>query len=177
MERSYAAQQSTGIVGDRMIKQYIEILTDSLQKKEQILDRIIGINEQQTAIIKADTLDEEGFDKTVEEKDTLIAKLDDLDNGFERVFARVEEELSSEAGRKQYAAQIGIMKTLITSITGKSMTIQAGEEHNKKALERYFREERERIKSGRIGSKTALNYYNNMKNRNHVPPHFLDSKN
>ncbi|MBE5871430.1 MAG: flagellar protein FliT [Lachnospiraceae bacterium] len=160
-----------------MTKQYIGILIDSLQKKDKVLSQIIQINRKQTDIIKTEPLDEDAFDREAEEKDGLISELDELDEGFDRVFHYVEKELSTDEGRKPYATEILQMKALISAITEKSVTIQAGEARNKKALEDFFKTERDRIKTGRVGSKTALNYYNNMKNRNHVPPHFLDSKN
>ncbi len=160
-----------------MTKQYIGILIDSLQKKDKILSQIMQINQRQNDIIRGESLDEEAFEREAEQKDELIAELDELDEGFDRIFRHVEKELSTEAGRKPYAVEILRMKELISAITEKSVTIQAGEARNKKALEDYFRTERDRIKTGRIGSKTALNYYNNMKNRNFIPPHFLDSKN
>lgn len=160
-----------------MTKQYLNILIDSLQKKVKILDEILQKNEEQSAILKKPVFDEAEFDKSTSEKDKLIAALNPLDEGFETVFGHVQKELSTETGRKAYATEIIRMKELITSITEKSVAIQAGEQRNKRALETYFNKEREAIRSGRTGSKAALNYYNNMKNRNYVPPHFLDSKN
>lgn len=160
-----------------MTKQYLNILIDSLQKKVKILDEILRQNEEQSAILKKPVFDEAEFDKSVSEKDKLIEALNPLDEGFETVFGHVQKELSTEAGKKAYTAEIVKMKELITSITEKSVAIQAGEQRNKRALETYFDKEREAIRNGRTGSKAALNYYNNMKNRNYVPPHFLDSKN
>ena len=160
-----------------MTKQYLNVLIDSLRKKERILSELIIKNEEQAKILGKEEFDEAAFDANSEEKGRLIKQLNPLDEGFETVFGHVEEELSAEQGRKTYKKEIQQMKDLITSITEKSMTIQAGEQRNKKALENYFSKERERIRNGRTGSKAALNYYNNMKNRTFVPPHFLDSKN
>lgn len=160
-----------------MTKQYLNVLIDSLRKKERILSELITKNEEQAEILGKEEFDEAAFDVNSEEKGRLIKQLNPLDEGFEAVFGHVEEELSTEQGRQAYKKEIQQMKDLITSITEKSMTIQAGEQRNKKALENYFSKERERIRSGRTGSKAALNYYNNMKNRTFVPPHFLDSKN
>ena len=160
-----------------MVRQYLNVLIDSLHKKDQILDRIICVNEKQTALIKADSFDESAYDQSVEEKDKLIAALEPLDDGFESVDDRIKSELSTEQGRKLYINEIRTLKGLISAITDKSMAIQAAEERNKKALENYFEQERARIKNGRIGTRTAMSYYNNMKNRNFIPPQFLDSKN
>lgn len=160
-----------------MTKQYLNVLIDSLRKKEKKLSELIVKNEEQAEILRKEEFDEEAFDVNSEEKGRLIKQLNPLDEGFETVFGHVEEELSTERGRQTYKKEIQQMKDLITSITEKSMTIQAGEQRNKKALENYFNKERERIRGGRTGSKAAMNYYNNMKNRTFVPPHFLDSKN
>lgn len=159
------------------MKQYVNVLIDSLNKKDKILSEILQKNEEQAAILKNVEFDESAYDQLVEEKDKLIEALNPLDEGFENVFERVRETLSTEEGRMPYKSEIQTMKDLITSITDKSMKIQAGELRNKRALDDYFMKERSRIKNGRDGSKAALNYYNNMKNRTYVPPHFLDSKN
>jgi hypothetical protein len=160
-----------------MTKQYLNILIDSLRKKDKILTELIQLNEEQTTILKQEKFDEAAFDANAAAKDKRIAALNPLDEGFESVFAHVQEELSDDQRRQLYKQEIQQLKELITSITEKSMTIQAGEQRNKQSLELYFSRERERIRNGRTGSKVAINYYNNMKNRTFVPPHFWDSKN
>lgn len=159
------------------MKQYLDILIDSLVKKEDILTKLIKLNEKQKEIIDAKIFDGDAFDEVSEQKGEWIEKLDSLDDGFETVFERVFGALSTEEGKKQYRDEIVRMQKLIQSITDKSMQIQRGEESNKQALERYFNTQRDQIKSGRVGTKAALNYYRNMKNTNVSLPHFLDSKN
>jgi len=159
-----------------MTKQYLNILIESLEKKERILQKIIVQNEEQALLLKQEMFDVQAFDKTVEEKGKLIDTLAPLDDGFESIYEHIHEELASEAGKKKYAAEILRMQELIRCITDKSMTIQAGEQRNKQGVESFFRKEREQIKSGRTNSKAAMNYYRNMKKMNYVPPHFLDSK-
>lgn len=159
------------------MKQYLDILIDSLVKKEDILTKLIDLNEKQKQLIDADVFDGDAFDDVSEQKGEWIDKLDSLDDGFETVFERVSDGLSTEDGKKQYRNEIIRMQDLIQSITDKSMQIQRGEESNKQALERYFHNQRDQIKSGRVGTKAALNYYRNMKNTNVSLPHFLDSKN
>lgn len=159
-----------------MTKQYLNILIESLQKKNYILTELITKNEEQAALLKQEKFDEAAFDRVVDEKGKLIDGLNPLDEGFESIYERIHVEMESEAGKKAYASEIRKMQDLIRSITEKSMTIQAGEARNKQAVEAFFRREREQIKNGRTNSKAAMNYYRNMKQTNFVEPYFLDSK-
>ena len=160
-----------------MTDQYVSMLVDSLQKKKHILEQITALCDRQSALVKAEELDLEAFDKAFDEKGALISQLDLLDDGFDAIFGRVKEVLSSAEGKKAHAAEIMQMQDLIRAITDLSMHIQTSEQRNKAAIEQFFAKEKTRIKQGREGSSAALNYYLNMKNRQIVPPHFYDNRN
>lgn len=156
---------------------YVQIMLDSLKKKEEILDKIVDRNKEQAQVLKDVPFSLEEFDKTVDEKAVLIEQLTKLDNGFETMYERVKEELGTEAGKKKYQNEIKQMQEFITAITEKSVSIQAQESRNKQMVESAFRKEREKIKSGKQGSAVARNYYKTMNQTNFVSPHFLDQKN
>lgn len=157
-----------------MEQTYIDIMIQSLDKKIQVLDRIIEVNVVQKDILEDAKSRIEEFDKTVEQKAQLIEQMEQLDSGFEKLFARVKAEL--EGKKQDHAAEIKTMQTKIRLITDKSMEIQAQEARNKDLMVRKFAYVKETAKSVRTNSKIASQYYKNMMNLNYVDPQFMDNK-
>ena len=153
---------------------YLSVLEDSLKKKLQILDELTDYTAQQQELLKVEELDYEAFDRLVDQKEPLIQKIMELDQGFETVYDRIKEQLLSN--KEQYAAQIKALQSLIGELTDKSVKLQTMEQRNKSAVEQQFRKSREKIRQGRQNKQAALNYYKNMNNSNYVPPQFLDDK-
>ena len=83
-----------------MEKQYITILIESLQKKSAILSELIGNSKNQAALLKEGMVDWDAFDRGTDAKSDLINALNQLDQGFETVFAHVGELLQSPEGKK-----------------------------------------------------------------------------
>jgi 5'-3' exonuclease len=110
----------------------------------------------------------------VAEKEVLIEKLNSLDNGFERLYEKVAEELKEN--REQYAKQIKALQKLVTEVTDASVAIQAQEARNKKLIEEFFRKERDGIRMNRKTTRAALDYYKNMSKSAVVMPQFMDNK-
>ncbi len=135
---------------------YVVALVESLEKKIKVLDEIIAKNEEQKALLKEDPFSFEKFDKNTEEKGVLIFRLEQLDEGFESLFAKVKEEL--DVNRASYASEIRSMQDMIRKITEKSASIQAEEARNKAALEAIFKKERAQLKSSRSGVKALKSY-------------------
>ena len=153
---------------------YLSVLEDSLKKKLQILDELTDYTTQQQELLKVEELDYEAFDRLVDQKDPLIQKIMELDQGFETVYDRIKEQLLGN--KEQYAAQIRALQSLIGELTDKSVKLQTMEQRNKSAVEQQFRKSREKISQGRQNKQAVLNYYKNMNNANYVPPQFLDDK-
>lgn len=153
---------------------YLSVLEDSLKKKLQILDELMDYTMQQQELVQAEELDYEAFDGLVDQKDVLVQKIEELDQGFETVYDRIKEQLLDN--KEQYAAQIRTLQTLIGELTDKSVKLQTMEQRNKATVEQQFRRSREKIRQGRQNKQAALNYYKNMNNANYVPPQFLDDK-
>lgn len=153
---------------------YLSVLEDSLKKKLQILDELTDYTIQQQELLKVEELDYEAFDRLVDQKDPLIQRIMELDQGFETVYDRIKEQLLGN--KEQYAAQIRALQSLIGELTDKSVKLQTMEQRNKSAIEQQFRKSREKIRQGRQNKQAALNYYKNMNNSNYVPPQFLDDK-
>lgn len=153
---------------------YLSVLEDSLKKKLQILDELTDYTMQQQELLKVEELDYEAFDRLVDQKDPLIQRIMELDQGFETVYDRIKEQLLGN--KEQYAVQIRALQSLIGELTDKSVKLQTMEQRNKSAIEQQFRKSREKIRQGRQNKQAALNYYKNMNNANYVPPQFLDNK-
>ena len=153
---------------------YLSVLEDSLKKKLQILDELTDYTMQQQELLKVEELDYEAFDRLVDQKDPLIQRIMELDQGFETVYDRIKEQLLGN--KEQYAVQIRALQSLIGELTDKSVKLQTMEQRNKSAIEQQFRKSREKIRQGRQNKQAALNYYKNMNNANYVPPQFLDDK-
>lgn len=157
-----------------MIENYLGILEESLEKKLLVLNEIEDYNNQQEKLLKQEKVSMEELDANMEQKDVLIQKLTELDEGFEALFERVKEQLN--ANKDVYREQIRRMQALITQVTEKSVSIQAQESRNKKLVENYFIKEKKEIRQGRQASKTVLNYYKNISNANVISSQIMDQK-
>lgn len=159
-----------------MQENYVQIMLESLKKKEKILIKISEKNLEQKAIVEVDDISFEEFDRIIDEKAELIDQLDVLDKGFERLYEQVKTELQSDEGKMKYINEIACMQECIRSITEKSTSIQVQEQRNKQTIEAMFRNEKEKLKSGKISSRAAVNYYKTMNQTNYVSPQFVDKK-
>ena len=157
-------------------RQYLQIMIESLQKKESVLREIMMANDEQTAILNQDTMDWDAFDQNAEHKVKLIERLNYLDEGFESLYNNIQDALSDEAQRKMSREEIKQMQSLISLLTEKSMSIQAAEARNKQLVEAKFAVQRRQIRSGRASSKAAMGYYQNMRQTSAMQSQFLDSK-
>jgi len=152
----------------------LEVLSESLDRKIEVLHEIEAYNERQRQAFDEEEPDMSSFDEAIKQKGELIEKLEKLDEGFELLYRDLCGEL--KCNREKYAGQIRELQEKITIITELSVSIQATEARNKKLIEQYFARERNSIKKGRLGSKAAFDYYKNMAGLN-VPAHsILDSK-
>ena len=157
-----------------MTGNYLTLLEESLRRKLQVMDEIQKYNLRQQEIFQADNVDLERFDEYVEEKGKLIEQLTALDNGFEKLYANVAEEL--KGNREQYAKQIKTLQGLVTEVTDTSVAIQAQEARNKKQVEDFFVKERKKLHMNRKTSKAAINYYKTMNKSSVIMPQFMDDK-
>lgn len=157
-----------------MNQQYLDILEDSLIRKNSILDEIRRINDEQRSCLQNEDIQLEVFDSYIEKKAEYIEKLEMLDKGFENLYSQVEEELKDK--KEMYADKIRSMQKLIREITDKSTAIQVQETRNRDLINTYFGKKRNEIKEGRRNSKVAMNYYKVQSNTMYSEATFLDSK-
>ena len=151
-----------------------QILLQSLEKKNALLDRMIQQTGVQEDILKQEEFDMDAFDAAIDLQDSYVEQLEKLDQGFESVYDRVREELIEN--KERYRSEIMRMKEQIQQITDKIVTLNAGNMRNKMLAENQFKKKRQEIGSGASKNRVAKNYYNNMNKLNYVSPQFYDNK-
>ncbi|MDD3415235.1 MAG: hypothetical protein PHY47_14695 [Lachnospiraceae bacterium] len=157
-----------------MLKQYLDLLKESLENKSQILSEIEKSSEKQSKQIATAPFDMEAFDAIVDEKDVMVSKLNRMDEGFESLYEKISDNLQAE--KEQYTEEIRSMQELIRTVTSQSMTIQALEKRNKQGIEAVFARERQKLNVQRSASKAAMHYHDSMNQTHIITPQFLDNK-
>lgn len=157
-----------------MSETYLAIMLQCLKKKEQVLDEIIRLNDLQKKQLTDQATPVDDFDKTVEDKSACIDQLDQLDSGFEKLYAQVQEEL--QANKEQYADTIKALQKCIRSVTDKSIMIQAQEARNKDLMMQKFTTVRKHAKDVRANSKAITGYYKTMTHSGYMDSRYMDGK-
>lgn len=157
-----------------MEETYISIMQQSLKKKLAVLDEIVRLDDLQKEQLTDEACTVDKFDKTVEDKSRLIDQLEQLDSGFEKLYAQVAEELDNN--REAYADEIRQMQELIRSITDKSVMIQAQEARNKDLMMQKFGAVKKHAREVRVNSKAITGYYKTMDRTKYMDPQFMEKK-
>jgi hypothetical protein len=154
---------------------YIGLLAEILKRKIEVLKLLMDLSVQQEQILTAEAFDEDLFLTTIDQKEEQINRLNTLDEGFDKIYNGVKEELSVD--KVSYTSEILLMKDLITEITDMSVKLQAIEKRNKEKLEQVLVEKRKEIKNFRVSNQTATNYYKTMAQQHEAQSYFYDKKN
>ncbi len=157
-----------------MEKQYIQMMLESLQKKEQVLDGLLMQSEKQKEVLSVEEVDWDSFDQLTVAKGELIDELLKLDEGFETLFERIKQPLTEKKGT--YKTEIGFMQATIRSLTDKSAKLETMEQRNKKLVESRMTASRQVIKQSKMGSQAAMQYYQRMNRINTIDPQLMDKK-
>lgn len=151
---------------------YLNMLKDSLIKKEKILIDLQARSEEQGELVKAQEVDWDKFTRLVDEKGELVEEIVKLDDGFETLYERIKEGLSEN--KDKYKDIIIEIQKLIKSVTEKATKLEVTEHHNKTAIEAAFSNTRKEIRQAKLGQKAAADYYNKMNKINTIDPQMLD---
>lgn len=173
MERGYETQQA-GVERAGMSQNIAQILLQSLEKKNQILDDIIKENELQEEILKQDVLNMDALDASLDRIGSFTEMLEKLDDGFEALYDRVRTEIMTNKFR--YQAEIAGMQNYIQQITDKVVKINAARMRNQMRADSQFKKQAQQIKDATSKTRVSKNYYNSMNKLNYVSPQFYDSK-
>ncbi len=153
---------------------YINILTDTLKRKTSLLEQLIALSSEQERIISSEIPDMDRLDSTFSEKEVLITQLNQLDDGFEKVYQHVKEALQTD--KEQLKEQILKLQELIRSVTEKSTQLQVIEHRNKSRFQLFFAGKKKEIRNFKVSSKTADSYYKSVLNSQPGESYFLDKK-
>ena len=153
---------------------YITILSESLQKKNKILDAIRAANEEQKVLLADEMLGPDDFERTLDKKAALVEELNCLDDGFQQIYEQVRPEIEQNMGK--YAEQIRLMQELIREIVAKTMSAQAEEARNKQLIEKKFASVKKQIREVKSSQKAVNTYYQNMMKNAYLDSQFLDRK-
>jgi hypothetical protein len=155
-------------------KSYLSLLETSLEKKCELLSQLYEFSKEQEKLMNEDKMSDDNFNRIVDEKDKLIFEIHQLDEGFDKIYQRVKNELS--INQNKYIAEIIKLKELIKNVTDKGVQLQVIETRNKSKMDTYFKSKRNQIKSFKLSNKSATNYYKNMVDQNQQQAYFFDKK-
>lgn len=153
---------------------YVQIMIDSLTKKEVLLKQIAEYNEEQKVIITAVEFDDEAFHRNVDSKGELVEEILKLDDGFNAVFSRVKDEV--QAHKEELSSEIAVMQQLVKRVTDLGVRIQAQELRNKELVEKCFSAMRKNLSNAKTATSKVNAYYKNANNINDYDTYFLDQK-
>lgn len=157
-----------------MTENYLQILIESLERKQEVLGRITSLNEEQAQILLQEDVDRQAFDRSMDEKQLLIDKLNQLDEGFEKTYELVKDEV--QKNKEPYLEQLRRLKELVTIVVEQGVSIKAQEERLKQKLNMIFKREYSNLHQKRISSKVTQGYYQNMRMLNLVDPQLMDKR-
>lgn len=157
-----------------MAEGYLQIMIESLEKKNEVLDKVIELNKVQAELSSHQPMDMEAYDKTMDEKGELIEQINRLDDGFSATYELVKNKVQTEP--EKYHKPVVLLQELIRSAVEKGVTIEAQEKRNRAALETVFRMKRQEIKQMKVSSTAAATYYKSMSRINTVDPQLMDRK-
>ncbi len=157
-----------------MTEGYLQILIESLEKKNEILDQVIKLDEEQAELSAHQPMDMEAYDQTMESKGKLIEEINKLDDGFSSTFELIADEVKNNPA--PYREQVLKLQQLIREAVDKGVRVEAQEKRNRAALENVFRMKRQEIKQLKVSTSAAAKYYKSMSRINEVDPQLMDRK-
>ena len=135
---------------------YVRMMVDVLKRKEKILQQILEQTKEQEVILKQEDVDYDRFQELLDEKGRQIDELNQIDEGFDALFKKVE--------KKNYLTEIVTMQKLISAVSDLGLRIQALEAQNSERFKIYLASKRKQIHDYHVNSQTASRYYQNMAN-------------
>ena len=154
---------------------YLMIMVESLSKKINILEQLLSYTKEQEALLEEEEWSMEEYQQLLDKKGELIDVLNIMDEGFEQVYERMEEEINGN--KEKYTTEILLMQQRIKMITDVSIKLQELEYKNKEKIEAEFSKKRNEIKNFRQSKDSVNKYYRTMSKTQIVDSAFLDKKN
>lgn len=141
---------------------YIHILVNTLEKQKMVLNQILEVTKQQTDIAMKESFDELLFDQTLDKKEILIARLNELDDGFASVYGRVRLEIQDH--REKYTNELRQLQNLIRECTDISNELRVLEQRNKERVIAAFASKQREYGARQTAATVASHYQKTMYN-------------
>ncbi len=149
-------------------------MIESLEKKNEVLDKVIELDKRQLSIALAEPFDVEQYDASMDEKGELIDALNKLDDGFMSTYELVRDDVQSNP--KAYSEKVKKMQDLIRAATDKTVAIRTQEQRGKQAMQSAVNKKRNEIRSVKVSNAAAAKYYKSMSRINDIDPQLMDRK-
>ncbi len=156
------------------LQNYLRILADTLSQKEQVLGQILILTRTQSELAEHDELDEMAFSNSVNEKEVLIARINQLDDGFTSIYERIRQDVIDQGGL--YDTEIRKMQEQIKSCVGIGNEIRVLEERNHAKLTGHFASKKEAYKVKANANSAARSYHQAMTGGQYHASAFMDQK-
>ena len=153
---------------------YIGMLKDILIQKKKVTEEILWVTLEQETALAPELEDMDRFDALMGKKEPLLAKLEQLDDGFSDVYAKVQATLTGQ--KETYKEEILEMQSLIAEITDISVKIQVLEERNRTMFEKYLLGRKQQLKAAKKSSRTADAYTRTMAGMPQGESVFMDKR-
>lgn len=157
------------------VSTYISVLHSSLHKKLELIKELLELTKEQNSILSEEEVNVESFDRIVDEKETRINEVLDIDKGFQSIFNKISSVLQENP--QEYRQQILEMQNFIRTITDIGVELENLEHKNKEKFNKFLATKRNSIKDFKVSNKTAVSYYQNMSNQHRAwQSYFVDSR-
>ena len=141
---------------------YVNIMRESLERKQRYLAEILKLTNEQSVIAAAEKFDEEQFSELVEKKDVLIDNLNEIDKGFSSVYDRVRIEIQRDP--VVYRDELLAIQNLIRTCVDLGMQSEAEKERNQAVMEQVFSAKFQGVRQMKQSKTVANKYYKSMAN-------------
>ncbi len=151
---------------------YLRVMQDVLVRKKKVLTDIYAATKEQEDALRTEEIDEKTFNAAIEKKSALIEQLNEMDDGFDKLYDRIASEIKEKGA--EHADTVRRLQALIQELTDLGVSVSALEKKNKATLDKKANEIRAGKKSFKVSRQTADKYYKSMNGLNAVTPVFLD---
>lgn len=163
---------------------YIQILKESLLKKDRFLEELLKLTKEQGKLIddlaifserNISTETMELFNEIIDKKQVVLDEIQVLDRGFESIyFAKVKEIMQRESeGLKEQIVQ---MQQYIKQVTDKGVSLETLERKNKAKFDLYLSQSRQKIKTIKHNKNSVANYNKSISYQHQGQSYFIDKK-
>ena len=159
---------------DTEINNYLELMKESLVKKEKTLIAIFELTKTQEKFLNAEEFDGEAFDDLMSKKSILIEEINKLDEGFDLTYKRVADKIKAEP--KVFKDKIEKLQMLIRNLVDKGVEIETTERRNQVKFDMKVSKGKDRIRNYNLNSNAVTKYYNNMSGNIASDTYFVDKK-